>query len=247
VHAEVDLGGGAVGRGGAFGHTLDVTFDRAHHLAREGAHRAAEFGRLRDHVVGVAGQDARDRQHGRIQRRHVARHDALQADRDLRGHQRRVDAGLGPRAVRPTAGDADVEERAAGHHRPALHVEAAHLQLGPVVHAEDGVAGETREQAVVDHRLGAAQAFLGRLEDEVHRAVETFRQRQVRGRAQQHGGVAVVAAGVHQPGVARAVGEAVAFQDGQRVHVGTQADASAAAAHASACPPRRCVPRRVSR
>ena len=49
--------------------------------------------------------------------------------------------------------------------------------FGPVVHAEDLLAGELLEQPVLDHRLGAAAAFLGRLEDEVHGAVEVARRR----------------------------------------------------------------------
>jgi hypothetical protein len=162
--------------------------------------------------------------------RHVARHDALQTDGDLRRSQRGIDAGLGPRAMGALAGDADVEEGAAGHHRPGTHRKAAHLQAGPVVHAEDRFAREALEQAVVDHRLRAAQAFFGRLEDEVHHAVETPRGRQVARRAQQHRGVAVVAAGMHYALVHRAMAEAVDFQDRQRVHVGAQANRPRAAA-----------------
>ena len=80
---------------------------------------------------------------------------------------------------------------------------------GRVVHAEDAVAGEAVEQAVLDHRLGAAAALLGRLEDEMHGAVEVARLGEVAGGAQQHRGVAVVAAGMHAARVLRAVGEGV--------------------------------------
>ncbi len=44
-------------------------------------------------------------------------------------------------------------------------------------------------------------------------------------RAQQHGGVAVVAAGVHLAGVAAGVGQAGGFGKGQGIHVGPQAHA----------------------
>ncbi len=168
--------------------------------------------------------ELRDRQHRGVDRAHVARHDRLQRGCDLNGHHQRVDAGLGARAVRPHAGDVDVEERAAGHHRPGAHVEPADRELGPVVHAEQHVARKALEQAVGDHRLRAAQAFLGRLEDEVHRAVEVARLRQIARRAQQHRGVAVMTAGVHAALVLRAVVEAVGLVDRQRVHVGAQAD-----------------------
>ena len=51
--------------------------------------------------------------------------------------------------------------------------------------------------------------------------------RQVLRSGQQHGGVAVVAAGVHLALVAAGVGKGVEFLHGQRVHVGAQADGTA--------------------
>jgi hypothetical protein len=65
--------------------------------------------------------------------------------------------------------------------------------------------------------------------------LEVARLRQVPGRGQQHGGVAVVAAGVHAAVVLRAVREVVLLLQRQRVQVGAQADgalAVAAAQHA---------------
>ena len=60
---------------------------------------------------------------------------------------------------------------------PGADGELADIELGPVVHAEDLLARELLEQPVLDHRLGAAAALLGRLEDEVHGAVEVARRR----------------------------------------------------------------------
>jgi hypothetical protein len=51
---------------------------------------------------------------------------------------------------------------------------------------------EALEQLVVEHGLGAAQTLLGRLEDEMHGAVEVARLGQVARRARQHGRVPVV-------------------------------------------------------
>ena len=50
------------------------------------------------------------------------------------------------------------------------------------------------------------------------------------GRCQEHGGVAVMAAGVHLAFVLAGVGEGVEFLHGQRVHVGAQTDAAPAGA-----------------
>jgi hypothetical protein len=93
-----------------------------------------------------------------------------------------------------------------------------------VVHGEDGFAGKTLEQAVCHHLQRAAAAFLRRLEDQVQRAVEAAVLRQVLRGGQQHGGVAVVAAGVHHAVLTAGPGCARGFGDGQCVHVGTQAD-----------------------
>ena len=60
---------------------------------------------------------------------------------------------------------------------PARTAKLAERQARAVVHAEHRLAGEALEQAVVDHRPGAADAFLGGLEDEVHRAVEAAASR----------------------------------------------------------------------
>ena len=82
-----------------------------------------------------------------------------------------------------------------------------------VVHAEQLIAGKLFEQAIIDHGLGAADTFFRRLENEIDLAAKTSRGSQVLGRPQQHGGVTVVAAGVHGALVGRAVCESIFFAD----------------------------------
>ena len=126
--------------------------------------------------------------------------------------------------MRAPPGDCDVEEGAARHHYTRPNGELPHFQARPVMHAVDKGAGETREQPVLDHRLGAAQALLGGLEDEIHRAVEIAGLREVARRAQQHRGMAVMAAGVHAARRLAAMGEIIGLVHRQAVHVGAQAD-----------------------
>ena len=95
------------------------------------------------------------------------------------------------------------------------------------MHAEHRLHGETLEQAILDHLARPASAFLGRLEDQVDRAIEITVLRQVLRRRQQHGGVAVVAAGVHLARVSAGMVEGVELLHGQRIHVGAQADGPA--------------------
>ena len=148
----------------------------------------------------------------------------------MAGGDERVDGFLRAGAVAALAGDGDVEERGAGEADAGAGGELADRHAGAVVQAVDGVAGEALEQAVLQHGLGAAAAFLGGLEDEVDGAVEVARFGQVFGGAEQHGGVAVVAAGVHAAGDLAGVRQAGGFLHRQRVHVGAQADRGLAVA-----------------
>ena len=66
--------------------------------------------------------------------------------------------------------------------------------------------------------------LFGRLEDEVHAALEIPGPGKVARRSEQHGRVTVVTASVHHAGRGRPVGEAVRLRDRQGVHVSTQAD-----------------------
>jgi hypothetical protein len=144
-----------------------------------------------------------------------ARHQRLQllAQVDHRAH--RVQPGVGQRGVRAAPHHGHAPGVARRHQRALIQRKVARLALvaqREVVQRKHRLAGKAFEQAVLDHlqRAGLAH-LLGRLEDEVHRAAEVAGLRQVPGRRQQHGGVAVVPAGVHAPIVRGAVGEVVFF------------------------------------
>ena len=71
---------------------------------------------------------------------------------------------------------------------------------GIIVHAVDFLDAEALHQAVLDHRAAAAAALLGRLEDHDRGAGEIARLGEIFRGAEQHRGVAVMAAGVHLAG-----------------------------------------------
>ena len=77
---------------------------------------------------------------------------------------------------------------------------------------------------IVHHRPGAGAALLRRLEDDHRGAGEIARLRKIFGGPEQHGGVAVVAAGVHLAGHGRFVGDGCRLLDRQSVHVGAHPD-----------------------
>ena len=70
-------------------------------------------------------------------------------------------------------------------------------QPRPVVHAEDRFDRIFVEDTFFDHEPRAAFVLLGRLEDEMHRAGEIARLGEMFGGAEQHRGMAVMAAGMH--------------------------------------------------
>ena len=122
-----------------------------------------------------------------------------------RGHHR-VARQMRQGGVAGTALDAELDASARGHHGAVVHRDGAGFEARPVVVAEDPLHREALEQAVGDHALRAAAAFLGRLEHEVHRAGPRRVLLQQRRGAEQRGGMAVMAAGVHHARIARGIG-----------------------------------------
>ena len=125
--------------------------------------------------------------------------------------------------MRAIAVNGDVEEVGAGHRRSRQDRDLAMIEVGRIVQAVDLVAGEFLEQPVLDHGARAAEAFFGRLEDEMHGAVEIPGLGEVARGAEQHGGVAVMAAAVEAAGNGRAPFQVGVLFHRQRVHVGAQA------------------------
>ncbi|KAG0771037.1 hypothetical protein G6F22_016846 [Rhizopus arrhizus] len=202
----------------------DARLQRVAHAAVKRADAELERCGLGNDIVGAAGIERADSNHRHVQRIDIAGDDALQPHHD--GGTRHDGVGG---AVR--------------HGAVSAH---AFQHDGHVVRGRhDGVAGILREQPVFHHALGAAQAFFGGLEDQVERAVEFAVPGQVVRRRQQHGRVAIVAAGMHDAFVAAGVVQTRGFLDRQGVHVGAQPQALAAVAaaqlpdHASIAPPGR--------
>src|ERR1700709_1925464 len=120
-----------------------------------------------------AGVDLRDRQYRGLERIDVAADDGLQRLRQGGCDHHRVLGTLRHRAMRAIALDDDVEEISAGHRGSRQDRDLAVVEVRRVVQAVDLVAGKFLEQAVLDHRAGAAKAFFSGLEDEVQGAVES--------------------------------------------------------------------------
>lgn len=141
------------------------------------------------------------RHHRRVERMDVARHDGLQRHDDGSAADDGVQRLLRLGAVAADTVDRDARLVDRRHDRPFAQRELAEGQVRLVVEREDGVAGEFLEQPLLHHDLRPAEILLRRLEDQVHRAVEIAPLGNRLGRAEQHGGVAVMTAGMHLAGV----------------------------------------------
>ena len=93
------------------------------------------------------------------------------------------------------------------------------------MHAVHRIAVELVEQPFLDHHPRAAEAFFRRLEDEMNGAGEVRLGCEVPGRAEQHGGMAVMAAAMEAAGYGGAPFQVGVLFHRQRIHVGAQADA----------------------
>ena len=211
----------------------DVRDQPGHHVRQRGPGRGAvgarggqERGLVRDHVVGGAGVEAADRDHDRVEHVELPGHHRLQGDHHLaRGRDRvRGPVRLGGMPAAPVHGDRDLvgggqhRARPGGEH-PAGELVPAHVQgVG-----RDRALARRVEYPFADHVPGAGVALLARLEHEDHRAGHLgLPGAEQLGRAGQHRGVQVVAAGVHRAGYGRRVRQPGFLGDGQRVHVAAQ-------------------------
>jgi hypothetical protein len=149
-----------------------------------------------------------------------------------------IEIVVGHRGMPALAADDGVERIGRGEQGSGAPRDRSGRHRGPDVEGEGGVRsaapGDVFEKAVLEHEAGAVMAFLSRLEHEGDGSGELGPpRRQGPGRADQHRGVGVVAAGMHHPRVARGEGEPRLFGHRERVHVAPQKDRAAIVAAAA--------------
>ena len=218
---------GAVQRGEPMRQLADPAFQQVPHRGRVAARGAGdgELGRHHIRTLQRTALDRADADDGTVHGGDVAPDDGLECQHEMRLHDGEVGRQVRRRTAMPAGaveGHGEAVRRRQRGPRPGG--ELPRRNGGLVVQPVDGVAGEAVEQAIIEHGLGTAAPLFGGLEDQVHGAGEIAVFCKPARRAQQHGGVAVMAAGMHQAGVPRGVGNAGRLRDRQRVHVCTQAD-----------------------
>ena len=138
-----------------------------------------------------------------------------------------VDALLRAGAVAAFAGDLDLKHIGGGHDGAHAVPDLAggdHL-AHVAVEAHGSIHMGIFQDAGLNHQKGAARAFLIGLEHEFDPATEFFPiLHQQLGRAQQHGGMDIVATGVGRAGVLAFKGVVVLLIHGQGIHIRPQQD-----------------------
>ena len=184
----------------AFGNALNDLGNTIGHLLAHvlgpGTHGARHVGTAGNDVARAAAMDFADGQNGGLEGRDIAADQHLQGHHQLGGNHHGVDALVGHGPVRARTFDIDAEPVGIGHARTGLAAYGAGVDLTPDVCGVGAI--DAVEHTRADHEFGALAVFLTGLEDDADLAVDVVgHMAQDLQRAEHHGNVAVVAAGVH--------------------------------------------------
>ena len=204
--------------------TLDATGQPLARGRRQRTQGDVEFGSFRDYVAGSTRLDAPHCRHHRIEHVEAPGDQGLDGLHHLAGGRDGVEGIVRHRAVAAAAEDTGSDRVRPGKDRPAATSNHPRWQFGRHVQGKSRQRrAACRQQTLSQHRLRPTRAFLARLEHEAHAASElvTMFVQQVYG-ARQHGGVGIVATGVHAPGYRRGKLEASLLDQRQCIHVTAQ-------------------------
>ena len=126
--------------------------------------------------------------------------------------------------VTALAGDIDKGGVNTRHQRIGRGQELAEGHVRGVVDAVDLGDGKAVHNPLLHHDLTTATIFLGGLEQERDPAREFAGFGQILGGPQKHGHMAIMAAGMHLAGDGGGMFSAGQLFDGQRIHIGAQAN-----------------------
>ena len=163
---------------------------------------------------------------------HLTADNGLEGGHHGAGRRDDVNPLMGGGAVAAPAPDGQGEEAAAAHAHAGLHADGAPGQVGGHMDGKDRV--RTLQHPGLQQRPASAGELLRRLKHQPDPAGQRLPLlREKGGGPQQHGGVGVVAAGVHDAGDLGGKGQAGLLLDGQGVHVRPQQHRGTGAAAAN--------------
>ena len=234
VDREAGLGDGvghraAIGLGDALDHFLHVLVEgQAHLFPVEEPDSAAEGQVVGDDIAHSAGLQDAHRKGQRVKRGDLGQTGRLKGIVHSHEAVNRAVGLVGTGAVAALAVDGHVEAHGGGHGVAGIQRHLAALQPGVQMGAVYGIRGDAVLVHIGEHIGRTGPDLLRPLEEEDHLAVDLLLVLgENLGGAQQHGHVAVMAAGVHYTGVLAAayplLGQVVLLLlNRQRVAVGTQ-------------------------
>ena len=165
-----------------------------------------------------------DGQHQIIQRVQVAADDRLQGRNHANDGHHRINRLMRCRPMPAAPGDMDIGRIDGGHIGPRRGQEFAEGQIGRVMDTVNLPHIEAVHHPFLDHDLAPAAVFFGWLEQQRHAPGKAARFAQVFRGAQQHGDMAVMAAGMHLAGQGGTVVCAGDLINRQGIHIGAQAN-----------------------
>ena len=223
---EAQLGLAAVGPGHQVGHLPQALLQPLQVVHGQCTERTGQANGLGGHVEGLAAMNRGDADDARLERVHLPGDQGLEFDHQLGGGQHRIAVELRHGGVAALSANDDLDRGGGGQEDSGAAGDAAAGRHRPHVQAEDARYRRVLQGAFVAHAPATGAALLGRLEEQLDRTPQLrFPRLEQSGGAQQHGGMAVVAAGMHDPVDLAGEVQAATLLDGQGVHVGAQSDA----------------------
>lgn len=177
---------------------------------------------IRNDIRGVAALDLTDRNNQGIASIGLSRNGLIDQRDKLRRDGDRIDCVMGARTVTSATADFYYKILAKRRLRTRSQRKLSRIERGIDMQGDDRI--DSGERAALDHFARAVTNFFRRLEDATPPDRNRARRPQRAQGAQQYGGMRVVTARVHHPGVSRAIRNLVLLGDGQRVDVGAKGD-----------------------
>ncbi|MNZ84911.1 hypothetical protein D3C78_1036830 [compost metagenome] len=193
------------------------------HLRTVRSYRQAHFGAIGNDIARRTRMDGAHGDNGCVERMDVTRHHALQRHHYRSTDHHRIDCLVRHRTMATQGANANGDLVGRSHVGTGQKAEFAHWIARHIVQREHRVTWKQFKQTVFEHFMRAGATFLGRLENHVQRALERFVLGQVFRRSQQRSGMTVVATSMHFAFELARIGQAGGLLDGQRVHIGPQA------------------------
>ena len=167
------------------------------------------------HIIPLTAADGADADHRAFAGIHISGNQGLQGRNDLGSHHNGIYAHVWSCRMAGGSLHRNVKPVRSSRSHPSPAGNGAGFRQSVNVLAHNRIHPGILQNPVGDHSFGAAVGgiFLRGLKNQLHTSPEgVFQLRQHHGRAQQHGGMGIVAAGVHNTGILRLVGQVRLFR-----------------------------------